>query len=310
VSTFVPAPGDDLTASGLEAKLPDFEAAVRSRGLSKSTTAAYVGGVRFFVRWLSAGESAVRPVARTDLTRTRRALDALAARLDAGDIRSALDAYDVAIHSEPRLRATVEARERSVDLGQEDQRLAILTWLRGWRCHHLRRANTHLTSRALGEWWEAFSGRLPPPTSDLSSIADLDLNEVARAYDALAGTVAARSAGRSHPADVVLGDTAASLVLVAIRPRLFVSWHRPVREGFGCWRGSGARYVELLCAAASALGSLAERLGTAVAELPVLLDRPGTSPAQLADAYLWITVTRAFELKEAAARPADPGSEG
>ena len=131
-----------------------------------------------------------------------------------------------------------------------------------------------------------------------------------RAYDALAGAVAARSGAPSRRADPTLGDTAASEVLVAVRPRLFVSWHRPVRDGLGWWDGSGAHYVELLSAVGASLASLADRLGTLATALPARLVRPDMSPAQIADAYLWVTVTRRLELtgefgRRATRAPAD-----
>jgi hypothetical protein len=68
-------------------------------------------------------------------------------------------------------------------------------------------------------------------------------------------------------------------VLVAVRPRLFLSWHRPVRDGLGWWDGSGAHYVELLSAVAASLASLADRLGTPATALPARLGRPDRSPA-------------------------------
>jgi hypothetical protein len=83
-----------------------------------------------------------------------------------------------------------------------------------------------------------------------------------------------------------------------------------VRDGLGWWDGSGAHYVELLSAVASSLSTLADRLGTPPAALPVRLGRPDMSPAQIADAYLWVTVTRRLELtrefgRRATTAPAD-----
>jgi hypothetical protein len=99
-------------------------------------------------------------------------------------------------------------------------------------------------------------------------------------------------------------------VLVAVRPRLFVSWHRPVRDGLGWWDGSGAHYVELLSAVGASLAGLADRLGASPAALPARFGRPDMSPAQIADAYLWVTVTRRLELtkefgRRATTAPAD-----
>jgi hypothetical protein len=99
-------------------------------------------------------------------------------------------------------------------------------------------------------------------------------------------------------------------VLVAVRPRLFVSWNKSVRDGLGWWGGSGAHYLELLSAVAASLAGLADRLGTPATTLPARLGRPDMSPAQIADAYLWVTVTRRLELtrefgRRATAAPAD-----
>jgi hypothetical protein len=305
-----PARREALTVAQLEARLPEFESAIRAQGLREKTIASYVGYTRFFLRWLAADGTPERWVARRDRQRTRRVLDDLAQRVDEGEIRAALDAYHAATKSEAAFGALTAVTGGFADLSREDHRDAVLAWLWAWRCRHLRREDHDLTSRALGEWCEAFSPRLPPITADLTSLEEVDLVEVERAYDALAGAVAARSGAPSRRADPTLGDTAASEVLVAVRPRLFVSWHRPVRDGLGSWDGSGAHYVELLSAVASSLSTLADRLGTLATALPARLGRPDMSPAQIADAYLWVTVTRRLELtrefgRRATTAPAD-----
>ena len=295
-------PEEALTASQLEAKLPAFEAAIREQGLKASTIESYMGCTRFFIRWLAADGTPERWVAQRDRQRTRHVLDELAHKVDEQQICAALDAYQVATKSEAALRALVAVTGGSTELRREDHRNAVLTWLWAWRCRHLRRADHDLTSRVLGEWWEAFSGRLPPISADLTSLERLDLHEVECAYDALAGAVGARSGAPSRRADPALGDTAASEVLVAVRPRLFVTWHQAVRDGMGWLDGSGARYVELLSAVAASLSGLGERLGEPPSMLPERFNRPKMSPAQLADAYLWIRVTRRVELIRASSR--------
>lgn len=209
-------PEETLTASQLEAKLPAFEAAIREQGLKASTIESYMGCTRFFIRWLAADGTPERWVAQRDRQRTRHVLDELAHKVDEQQICDALDAYQVATKSEAALRALVAVTGGSTDLRREDHRNAILTWLWAWRCRHLRRADHDLTSHVLGEWWEAFSGRLPPISADLTSLERLDLHEVECAYDALAGAVGARSGAPSRRADPALGDTAASEVLVAV----------------------------------------------------------------------------------------------
>jgi hypothetical protein len=301
-----PARPEALTVAQLEARLPEFESAIRGQGLRESTIESYVACTRFFLRWLAADGTPERWVAQRDRQRTRRVLDNLAQRVDEAEIRAALDAYQAATKSEAALAALTVVTGGFADLSRGDHRDAVLAWLWAWRCRHLRREDHNLTSRALGEWWEAFSPRLPPTSADLTSLEEVNLVEVERAYDALAGAVAARSGAPSRRADPTLGDTAASEVLVAVRPRLFVSWHRPVRDGLGWWDGSGAHYVELLSAVASSLSTLADRLGTSSAALPVRLGRPDRSLAQIADAYLWVTVTRRLNLTREFGRRASP----
>src|ERR1035441_6371705 len=148
----------------MEARLPEFERAIRGQGLREKTIAAYVGNTRFFLRWLAADGTPERWVAQRDRQRTRHVLDELAHKVDEQQICDALDAYQVATKSEAALRALVAVTGGSTDLRREDHRNAILTWLWAWRCRHLRREDHDLTSRALGEWWEAFSPRLPPVT--------------------------------------------------------------------------------------------------------------------------------------------------
>jgi hypothetical protein len=307
-----PPPGrsEALTVDQLEDRLPDFESAIRAQGLREKTIASYVGYTRFFLRWLAADGTPERWVAQRDRQRTRRVLDDLAHRVDEDEIRAALTAYDVATKSGAAFGALTAVTDGFVDLSREDHRDAVLAWLWAWRCRHLPREDHDLTSRALGEWWEAFSPRLPPMTADLTSLEEVDLLEVERAYDALAGAVAARSGAPSRRADPTLGDTAASEVLVAVRPRLFVSWNQSVRDGLGWWGGSGAHYLELLSAVAASLAGLADRLGTPATALPARLGRPDMAPAQIADAYLWVTVTRRLNVtkefgRRATTAPAD-----
>jgi hypothetical protein len=294
----------------LEARLPEFETAIRAQGLREKTIASYVGYTRFFLRWVAADGTPERWVAERDRQRTRRVLDDLAHRVGDQEIRTTLQRYHVATRSEAPFGALTAVTGGPADLGQADHRDAVLAWLWAWRCRHLRREDHDLTSRALAEWWEAFSPRLPPLTADLTSLEEVDLLEVERAYDALAGSVGARSGAPERRSDPALGDTAASEILVAVRPRLFVSWHRPVRDGLGRWDVTGRHYVELLSAVASSLAGLADRLGTPATALPARLGRPDMTPAQVADAYLWITVTRCLNLtrefrRRATTAPAD-----
>ena len=59
-----PDPEEALTVSQLEARLPEFESAIRAQGLREKTIASYVGYTRFFLRWLAADGTPERWVVR------------------------------------------------------------------------------------------------------------------------------------------------------------------------------------------------------------------------------------------------------
>ena len=68
-------PRDAPTLAQLEARLPEFETAIRAQGLREKTIASYVGYTRFFLRWVAADGTPERWVAERDRQRTRRVLD-------------------------------------------------------------------------------------------------------------------------------------------------------------------------------------------------------------------------------------------
>ena len=59
-----PARREALTVAQLEARLPEFESAIRAQGLREKTIASYVGYTRFFLRWLAADGTPERWVVR------------------------------------------------------------------------------------------------------------------------------------------------------------------------------------------------------------------------------------------------------
>src|ERR1019366_8219892 len=98
-----PARREALTIAQLEARLPEFESAIRGQGLREKTVDTYVSYIRFFLRWLAADGTPERWVAQRDRQRTRRVLDDLAQRADETEIRAVLDAYHRATKSQAAL---------------------------------------------------------------------------------------------------------------------------------------------------------------------------------------------------------------
>jgi type II secretory pathway predicted ATPase ExeA len=76
-----PARREALTVAQLEARLPEFESAIRGQGLRESTIESYVACTRFFLRWLAADGTPERWVAQRDRQRTRRVVNDLAHRV-------------------------------------------------------------------------------------------------------------------------------------------------------------------------------------------------------------------------------------
>ena len=179
------------------------------------------------------------------------------------------------------------------DLAVPAHRRALLAWLRSWGCRHLRVADTARSSAALARWWATWSGRLPPPARSITALRAGEIDGAGRAYAALASLRAATRAAPDRDVAVTFGDTAAAKALYALRPRALPPWDEPIRLAFGRGRGDGDLYARYLAETADALRGCARRLGVGVERLPWLLGAPSTTPARLADEYLWLRVTRA-----------------
>jgi len=197
----------------------------------------------------------------------------------------ALTGYDTPLR---RLRESTGGR---VDLHLEAHRLAIIDWLRAWRCRHLRRTDTGRTAEGLREWFNTWGRRLPDDQVTLLELSEAQLIQAGDAFDALRRTPAAHRSLRGGEADVAFGDSAAAKTMFAVWPQAFVSWDAPIRAAFG-WPGRGAGYLKLLRLSAETLEGLARRFAVPVGELPAFLGRPASPPPKLVDEYLWIRVRK------------------
>jgi hypothetical protein len=184
-------------------------------------------------------------------------------------------------------RKLAERTGDQIDLGIEDHRLALISWLRAWGCRHLRRADTAMTSNALRGWWEEWGSRLPRAQDSLTGLGEDGLLLAGEAYEALRYRPAARRSVKDTEVDVSFGDTAAAKALYALRPRVFPPWDERIRQSFGPPGGSAA-YVRLLRLSAAALDGLAGRLGVRAGDLPALLGRPAATPPKLIDELLLV----------------------
>jgi len=221
------------------------------------------------------------------------ALQELATALTLEQVAEYLRAYEEITGYDVRLEQLRERVDRSLNLEDEAHRAAVIDWLRGWGCRHLRRKDEHVTSAALLAWSRETGGKLPHPEHDLVALSGDQLAGAAEAYNGLCDRPAAARTRESGDVVVTFGPTATAKLLFALRPRAFLPWDEPIRTALG-FGGHGLAYRRYLEAASSALRGLAERAGIGVADLPARVGRPGSTPAKIVDEYLWARITRRF----------------
>ena len=217
-------------------------------------------------------------------------LDDLRANMSPEDIARNLADFGAATAdgATRRLRAATGGQ---VDLNDPAHRLAAITWLRGWGCRHLRRADTPRTAEALRTWWATWGGQLPGDQATLTGLGENDLVSAGLAYDALRAAPAASRSVKGSEIDVAFGDTATAKLLFAVRPQVFPPWDETIRLAFGK-PGGAAAYVRLLRLAAAALDGLAGRLAVTVSELPEILGRPESTPPKIVDEFLLVRIAQ------------------
>jgi hypothetical protein len=182
------------------------------------------------------------------------------------------------------------ATSGGVDLSRTAHRRALLEWLRSWACRHLRVADTDRSARALARWWGRVGSMLPAPAQRVTDLEPFQLDAAAAAYAALAVIPAAWRSTPAGRVSVAFGQTAAAKALFAIRPHALPPWDEPMRTVLGLVGEAG--YREYLQLVADALLGLSKRLGVPVPEVPAALGRPGSTPPQLVDEYLWMRTRR------------------
>jgi hypothetical protein len=186
------------------------------------------------------------------------------------------------------------------DVGDPLHRLALLKWLNQWGCQHLAKDHHWLASEGLCQWWETMGGKLPDVDTRLVHPGDADLGQFATVFDALSSICAAKGNRGEREILVSFGPTAAAKTLFILRPHFFVAWDAPVRGRLGLGR-SGESYVRFLKDARNRLQQTqrcCERLGASLDGLPGKLGRPGSTAAELINAYYWITLARGVSLPD------------
>ena len=201
---------------------------------------------------------------------------------------AAVTGYDAAL-----IRLYQVTQGAAPDLMINAHRIAVLDWLRGWGCRHLRKTDTSRTSQVLLEWWEMWNQYVPGHGVQLTDMTNQQLSNAGEAYEGLRVAPAAGRSLRSGHVDVLFSDTAAAKTMFVVRPEAFLPWDKPIRLAFG-WTGGGAAYQDFLVRVSAAILGLASRMQTPPEQLPTLLNRPNSTPAKIIDEYLWVKITRSL----------------
>lgn len=203
---------------------------------------------------------------------------------------ASLEAYD---------QATVELRDATgatVDPGEDGHLAALFEWLRRWGCRQFKIEHEPRASESVTSWWSAHRQRLPDPAETLDELGDDALQAIAGAYDDLRTRPASTQERATGPVLISFGPAGAAKALYAIRPNACSPWDEPIRRRFELPAGGDGyrrhllRIREELTEAVADLGP-----GGDASQLPVLLDRPDSSPVKLVDEHDWARYSRGFE---------------
>ncbi len=280
-------------------ELRTFEAELRAAGLSENTVNTYVGRSDTFVRWLRGEYSPIGPnsASTKSIVDTKMSgktlLNELARDLDADQIVRTLADYAAVTSYDAALNRLFSATGgQALDLSIDAHRVAVIEWLRGWGCRHLRRSDTAKTSNELSRWWAKWRSALPGESVMSTHLSMKELSTIELAYEDLRMCKAAARSLRNREVDVLFGPTAAAKTLFVIRPQACLPWDEPIRLAFGFTEGDGSAYADFVAWTSDALGALASRLGVEVEQLPDRLKRPNSTPAKIIDEFLWVKITR------------------
>jgi hypothetical protein len=290
------------TGDELLSRLQVFEQELRAARYADNSVNTYVGRSKTFVRWLQGEWTPRGPNAPTvtSLTQGSRQsvgqglLNEFEHELSLDAIKRCLADYAALTSYDASLNRLYQATEGAApDLMVDAHRVAVLDWLRGWGCRHLRKVDTSRSSQVLLEWWEMWNEDVPGPGVQITDMTDQQLGNAREAYEELR---AAQAAARSLPSgdvDVLFGDTAAAKTMFVVRPEAFLPWDEPIRLAFG-WTGGGAAYGDFLIRVSTAILGLASRMQISPDQMPTLLNRPNSTPAKIVDEYLWVKITRSL----------------
>jgi hypothetical protein len=182
----------------------------------------------------------------------------------------------------------------SIDLTNPEHRIALIKWLNDWGCRHLSKEHHEVASHSISNWYQVDGASLFTNEKPLWDLGDNELEMAANAYGSLKDKTGARRVRSGREEEVPIGETAASKILFAIRPKALMPWDEAMRTKFKCDGSSKSyfRYLKIIRSLTSRIGVLCRNKGFQIDDLPKELGRPNSTVLALVNEYIWVTVPR------------------
>jgi len=189
----------------------------------------------------------------------------------------------------------------SIDLANSKHRNALLKWLNDWGCRHLKKDQHPVASQSILNWYQEVGASLFTNSKPLWDLGDGELGVAAHAYGSLKDKTGARRVRGGGKLEVHIGETAASKILFAIRPKALMPWDEAMRKNSGCDGSplSYARYLIMIRDLTFHIDTLCRRGGFQIKDLPEKVGRPNLTVVALINEYAWVTKTRKVTLPSA-----------
>ncbi|MGE5617849.1 MAG: hypothetical protein ACM3US_01175 [Sphingomonadaceae bacterium] len=192
------------------------------------------------------------------------------------------------------LSRLAEVTNGRVDLTDQTHRMAVLKWLNDWGCRHLSKEQHETASASLCTWYTNSGASLFSVDRLLWDLTDVEIAAAAFAYGSLKGMPGAWRTINGRRSPWLIGPTAASKVLFALRPHALLPWDDAIRDGFEC-DGSAESYLRFLREIreqAKGTAGACEKIGFGITGLPNALGCPNATVIELINKYLWMKHSR------------------
>jgi len=166
-------------------------------------------------------------------------------------------------------------------------------------CRQFKKDQHGVALGNLRRWARDNASLLPPASTSILELTELDSRRAAKAYDSLSAAEACERQRSGNPVSVRFGPTGAAKVLYALRRDSLPPWDEAIRDHFHL-DGSAQSYAEFLRVAAADLSGVvadAARYGIEPSALPSEICRSESTLPKLIDEYYWV-VARQFQVPE------------